>query len=37
MWAIGLTGLALTLLFAVTGIWLARRNFVALDGQSVAP
>ncbi len=32
MWAIGLTGLALTLLFAVAGIWLARRSFVAQQG-----
>ncbi|MBP8293176.1 MAG: MFS transporter [Caldilineaceae bacterium] len=37
MWAIGLTGLALTLLFAVAGIWLARRSFVIQQGQGIAP
>lgn len=37
MWAIGFTGLALTMLFAVAGIWLVRRSFVAQHGQSVAP
>jgi MFS family permease len=36
MWAIGLTGLALTLIFAVAGIWLARRNFVTQQGQGIA-
>ena len=29
MWAIGFTGLGLTLLFAATGIWLARRHYAA--------
>ena len=37
MWAIGFTGLALTLLFAGAGIWLARRSFVAHDGPVVVP
>ncbi len=37
MWAIGFTGLALTMLFAVAGIWLVRRSFVAQHGQGIAP